>query len=72
MSVGPLFPVRRHVTRKKQFDERDCREEILEFDKAVQVKYFLFWLIAITSLKGRLKEPMVFKDIFGIFLARKL
>ena len=37
-----------------------------------KLNIFLFWLIAITSLKGRLKEPMVFKDIFGMFLAWKL
>ena len=34
MGIEPLFPVKRHAKRKKQYDESDCQEEILEAKKA--------------------------------------
>ena len=69
MGIEPLFPVKRHAKRKKQYDESDCQEEILEAEKAFQVKYFNVLVdMAITSLNDRFKELMVFKDIFGFLL----
>ncbi|KAI4975683.1 hypothetical protein ZWY2020_049290 [Hordeum vulgare] len=70
MGIEPLFPVKRRVTRKKQFDENDCQEEILEGEKAFRVKYFNVLVdMAINSLNDRFKELMVFKDIFRFLLS---
>ena len=55
--------------RKKQFDESNDQEEILEAERVFKVKYFLVVVdMAITSLKTRFEELMVFKDIFGFLL----
>ena len=60
MGVKASFPW------KKQFDESDCQEEILEAERAFEIKYFFVLVdMAITSLKTRFEELMVFKDIFG-------
>jgi hypothetical protein len=70
MGVEALFPIKRRALRKKQFDENNCEEEILEGERAFEVKYFLFVVdMAITSLKTRFEELMVFKDIFGFLLS---
>ena len=45
MGVEPSFPVKRRVSRKKQFDEDDNDEAILEAEKDFKVNYFLLWLI---------------------------
>jgi hypothetical protein len=70
MGVEALFPIKRRALRKKQFDENNCEEEILEGERAFEVKYFLFVVdMAITSLKTIFEELMVFKDIFGFLLS---
>jgi hypothetical protein len=64
-----LFLVKRRALRKKQFDESNDQEEILETERGFKVKYFLVVVdMAITSLKTRFEELMVFKDIFGFLL----
>jgi hypothetical protein len=56
--------------RKKQFDESKDQEEILEAERAFEVKYVLVVVdIAITSSKTRFKELVVFKDFFGFLLS---
>ena len=45
MNVEPSFPVKRRVLRKKQFDEIDCDEAVLQAEKEFEVNYFLLWLI---------------------------
>jgi hypothetical protein len=70
MGVHPSFQVKRHVVRKKQFDENNSQEEILEVERAFKVKYFLVLVdMAITSLKTRFEELMVFKCLFGFLLS---
>ncbi|XP_073360045.1 uncharacterized protein [Aegilops tauschii subsp. strangulata] len=70
MGIDPVFPMKRHAKRKRQFGESDCQEEILEAEKAFRVKYFFVLVdMAVTSLKDRFKELMVFKDIFGFLLS---
>ena len=55
---------------KKQFDKSNDQEEVLEAERAFEVKYFLVVVdMAITSLKTRFEELMVFKDIFGFLLS---
>ncbi|GJN08411.1 hypothetical protein PR202_ga26324 [Eleusine coracana subsp. coracana] len=53
IGVESLFPVKRKAQRKKQFDEIDSQEEILEAEKAFKVNYFLVMVdMANTSLKS--------------------
>jgi hypothetical protein len=69
MGLYASFPVKRHALSKKQFDENNDQEEILEAERVFKVKYFLVVVdMAITSLKTRFEELMVFKDIFGFLL----
>jgi hypothetical protein len=70
MGVHPSFQVKRHVVRKKQFDESNSQEEILEAERAFKVKYFLVMVdMAITSLKTRFEELMAFKCLFVFLLS---
>jgi hypothetical protein len=70
MGVQASFPVKRKGTRKKQFDESDCTEEILQAEKDFEVNYFLVMVdMAATSLKTRFEELQVFKNIFGFLLS---
>jgi hypothetical protein len=72
MGVDAFFPVKRRAKRKNQFDESNTHEEILEAEKAFQVKYFYVVVdMAKTSLKERFKELMVFKDVFGFLLSSR-
>ncbi|XP_051206126.1 uncharacterized protein [Lolium perenne] len=72
MGVDAFFPVKRRATRKNQFDESNTHEEIVEAEKAFQVKYFYVVVdMAVTSLKDRFKELMVFKDVFGFLLSSR-
>ncbi|XP_025827462.1 uncharacterized protein LOC112902558 [Panicum hallii] len=41
MGVETTFPVKRRATRKKQFDETDYNEAILQAEKDFEVNYFL-------------------------------
>ena len=62
MVVHPSFPVKRQGTRKKQFDESDCSEEILQAEKDFEVNYFLVMVdMAISSLKTDLKNSKYLK-----------
>jgi hypothetical protein len=73
MKIQPSFPIKRRVTRKKHFDERDDdanNEEILAAEKAFQVDFFYVMVdMANTSLKNRFEELGVFKEIFGFMLS---
>ncbi|KAJ1294938.1 hypothetical protein BS78_01G184600 [Paspalum vaginatum] len=70
MGVEASFPVKRRAMRKKQFDESNCQEEILEAERSFEVKYFLVLVDMVTiSLKARFKELMVFRNIFGFLLS---
>uniref|UniRef100_A0ACD5TRC2 Uncharacterized protein n=1 Tax=Avena sativa TaxID=4498 RepID=A0ACD5TRC2_AVESA len=72
MGIEPLFPIKRRVTRTKQFDEPDYDEEILLAEKAFEVNYFLVMVdVAKVSLKTRFEELTVFKNIFGFLLSSK-
>jgi hypothetical protein len=72
MVVHPSFPVKRQGTRKKQFDESDCSEEILQANKDFEVNYFMVMVdMAISSLKNKSEELQVFKTIFGFLLSSR-
>jgi hypothetical protein len=40
MAIPASFSVKHHAMRKKQFDESDSQEEILEAKRTFKVKYF--------------------------------
>jgi hypothetical protein len=70
MGVEPTFPVKRQVTRKKQFDETEYNEAIFKAEKDFKVNYFLVIIDnAITSLNNRFEELQSFKDIFGFLMS---
>jgi len=70
MGIEPSFPIKRNVTRKKQFDEPDRDEEVLLAEKAFEVNYFLVMVdVAKVSLQKRFEELKVFKNIFGFLLS---
>ena len=70
MGVQPSFPIKRRASRKKQYDETDCEEAILEAQKAFEVNYFLVMVdMAISSLEFRFEELQSFKSIFGFLMS---
>ena len=70
MGVETTFPVKRRATRKKQFDETDYNEAILQAEKDFEVNYFLVMVDnAISSLKSRFEELQSFKGIFGFIMS---
>uniref|UniRef100_A0ACD5X6X0 Uncharacterized protein n=1 Tax=Avena sativa TaxID=4498 RepID=A0ACD5X6X0_AVESA len=72
MGIEHSFPIKRRVTRTKQFDEPDYDEEILLAEKAFEVSYFLVMVdVAKVSLKTRFEELKVFKNTFGFLLSSK-
>jgi hypothetical protein len=73
MVVHVSLQVKCHVVRKKQFDESNSQEEILEIERTFKVKYLLVMVdMAITSLKTRFEELMMFKDLFGFLLSSNI
>lgn len=67
MDVDPVFPNKRRVFRKKQFDETDSGEQVqLSGEDAFRVDYFFVVVdMAITSVKNRFDQMMNFKSVFG-------
>ncbi|KAG2561280.1 hypothetical protein PVAP13_8KG150402 [Panicum virgatum] len=64
MGVQPSFPIKRRASRKKQYDETDCEEAILE------ANYFLVMVdMAISLLESRFEELQSFKSIFGFLMS---
>ncbi|EEC69513.1 uncharacterized protein [Oryza sativa Japonica Group] len=69
MGVEPSFPVERQSQRKKQFDETEYNEAILQAEKDFEVNYFLVMVdMAISSLKSRFQELQSFNGIFGFLM----
>jgi hypothetical protein len=63
--VDASFIVKCHPVMKKQFDENNSQEEILEDERAFKVKYFLVLVgMAITYLRTRFEEILIFKGVF--------
>ncbi|XP_044365589.1 zinc finger MYM-type protein 1 [Triticum aestivum] len=81
MDIDPIFPVKRHVIRKKHFDETNGSEENNQMEEAqavakesFRVKYFLVRIdVAINSLTTRFDELKSFGSIFGfLFNSKKI
>ena len=61
LDVEPSFPVKRRASKKKQFDEIECEEAILQAEEDFKVNYFLVMVdMAFTSLKNRFEELQSF------------
>ena len=70
LGVEPSFPIKRQSSRKKQFDEIECEEAILQAEEAFKVNYFLVMVaMVITSLTSRFEELQSFKKIFGFLMS---
>ncbi|XP_021861362.2 uncharacterized protein [Spinacia oleracea] len=66
MNVEPTLPTKRHIIRRRQFDEDDNDDEIQSPEESFRVNYFLVVVdMAITSLKNRFEELKGFESIFG-------
>ncbi|XP_066396218.1 uncharacterized protein [Miscanthus floridulus] len=69
MGVEASFPVKRRFVKKKQFDETECNEAILQAKKDFETFYFLVMVdMAISSLKSRFKELQSFNEKFGFIM----
>jgi hypothetical protein len=72
MGVEQSFRVKRHASRKKQFDETECEEAIFQAEEDFKVNYFLVMVdMATTSLQRRFEELQSFKSIFGFLMSSK-
>jgi len=66
MGVEVSFPIKRLALKKKQFDENNCNEAILQAKKAFEVNYFFVMVdMANSSLKNRFEQLQVFWYIWA-------
>ena len=72
MDVDPVFPSKRRIFRKKQFDETQLGEEVLIGEDDFRVNYFLVVVdMAITSVRNRFDQMVDFKNVFGFLFDLK-
>ncbi|KAL7610256.1 spindle assembly checkpoint component MAD1-like [Lactuca sativa] len=72
MEVEPIFPKKRQITRKKQFDEINCEDELLSPEESFRIEYFIYIVdVAIASLEGRFEQLTNFENIFGFLYDSK-
>lgn len=72
MEVEPIFPKKRQVTRKKQFDEINCEDELLSPEESFRIEYFIYIVdVAIASLESRFEQLTNFENIFGFLYDSK-
>ncbi|KAK9076784.1 hypothetical protein SSX86_005118 [Deinandra increscens subsp. villosa] len=74
IGVDPLFPQRRQIRRKKQFDESSSEPEvILSAEENFKVNYFLVLVDqAIVSLEARFEQYKEYEKIFGFLFPKML
>ncbi|XP_019151881.1 PREDICTED: zinc finger MYM-type protein 1-like [Ipomoea nil] len=68
MDIDPVFPKRREIRRKKQFDENSnaSLEVSLSAEDSFRVNYFFFIVDqAVVSLKSRFEQFQEYEKIFG-------
>ncbi|KAJ9567830.1 hypothetical protein OSB04_003796 [Centaurea solstitialis] len=67
MNIDPTFLIKRHVVRKKQFDESNHGEEMQASEEEnFRINYFLTIVdVAISSLNTRFEQLKIFESIFG-------
>lgn len=70
MEVDAIFPTKRRIFRKKQFDENDHDEVIQTPENAFKINYFLVVVdMAIASLKDRFEQMKTFESVFGFLFS---
>ncbi|CAH9068604.1 unnamed protein product [Cuscuta epithymum] len=77
LDIDPIFPQRRAIRRKKQFDEsRDNYSEVvnLSANESFRLNYFLYIVDQATvSLRRRFEQYQDFENVFGfLFTSQKL
>ncbi|KAM5548422.1 zinc finger MYM-type protein 1 [Rosa sericea] len=75
MGIEPIFPIKRHVCRKKHFDEiPNTEREQQSAQESFRTDYFLVLVdMALSQLESRFEQMKTFESIFGfLFDASKL
>ena len=75
LNIDPVFPQRRIIRRKKQFDENLTTSSVeLSEEESFRVNYFLYLVDqAIVSLNKRFEQYQEYESIFGfLFTSHKL
>ncbi|XP_057796565.1 uncharacterized protein LOC131012599 [Salvia miltiorrhiza] len=73
MNIEPIFPTKRRITRKKQFDEGENVEVSLSPEESFRIEYFVVIVdMAIGSLKSRFEQLKSFEHIFGFLFDSKV
>ena len=74
MGIEPIFPKRRVIHRKKQFDENTDNEIIRSVEESFRVDYFIYIVDqAISSIENRFEQFVIYENIFGfLFNLKKL
>ncbi|KAK4438543.1 hypothetical protein Salat_0188700 [Sesamum alatum] len=72
IDVEPIFPVKRRVLGKTQYDENSDDEDVRSPEEAFEYDYFnIITDMAIASLRNRFEELKRFESIFGFLLDSK-
>src|SRR3954465_3935079 len=74
IGVEPIFPIRRRVIRKRQFDEINNEDNLQSPEESFRIEYFMVVVdIAIASLNTRFEQLLIFENIFGfLYNSKKL
>ncbi|KAI3737329.1 hypothetical protein L2E82_27327 [Cichorium intybus] len=74
MEIDPIFPQKRHIRRKKQFDENSSDQDVVfSAEENFKVNYFLSIVDqASASLKTRFQQYKEYEEIFGFLFPKKL
>ncbi|XP_056694888.1 uncharacterized protein [Spinacia oleracea] len=74
LGIDPVFPQRRIIRRKRQFDEIDGEETSLSPEESFRIEYFIYIVDqAIASLEKRFEQYESYENIFGfLFNSDKL
>ena len=72
MDVDHVLPNKRHIFRKKQFDETRLGEEVLTGEDDFRVNYFLVVVdMTINSVKNKFDQMVNFRNVFGFLFDLK-
>ncbi|XP_021741085.1 zinc finger MYM-type protein 1-like [Chenopodium quinoa] len=74
VGIDPVFPQRRIIRRKRQFDEIDGDETLLSPEESFRIQYFIYIVDqTIASLEKRFEQYESYDNIFGfLFNSDKL
>ncbi|PWA86788.1 zinc finger MYM-type protein 1 [Artemisia annua] len=75
MDIDPVFPQKRVIRRKKQFDENTAESDtLLSAEESFKVNYFLYIVDqALSSLNTRFEQYKEYEKVFGfLFTSHKL